>query len=228
VRPLIVSREEITTLETLAEGVTDKIWDLSKTRRFPGKIDNTQLALHEHNYAQLKAYEELAHACYGRTVLGLEVDENEGPKGSFVYRITQANVGYIGKSCSIIARNSPLATELVTALPGDSRDVVTKAKERYFNVGEVRTFDGPVSLLSRAQQPNFRSATVRKAGAHKPKILRDLRSIVYSLSTKVTTEITAGSSVPKVAPDATNIDPAWLADWSSVYLPDTDESSLGH
>jgi hypothetical protein len=150
------AREELDVLDNLSAGVSAHISDLSKRPQFQGKVDNTELALHEHRYARLKAYEELAHSCYGRTVNGTELDEDNHPRGSFTFRITQANVGYPEQGCFVIARNSALASQLVTAQPGDEREVVTPARERLFDVSEVRTFDGPVSLRSPNQEPNFR------------------------------------------------------------------------
>jgi len=223
---LAIAQEELAVLEKLAEAITENLKEFSKTRGFEGRIDNNQLALAEHNYARFKAYEELADACYGRTVVGIEVDENEKPKVSFVYRVTQANIGYADRSCYVIARNSPLATQLVTALPGDNRDVVTKTRERYLNVDQVRTFDGPVSLLSRSQLPNFRSTTVRKRGLRRPAILGDLRAIVRASLSRA-----SAAAVTEVSEPLTthrDVEPGWLGDWSSVYLGESDESSLGH
>ena len=69
--------------------------------------------------SSLKGYEELADHCYGRTVLGKEIDDDGRAKSQFTYRITQANVGYVEGSCYVLARNSPIASKLVTANPGD-------------------------------------------------------------------------------------------------------------
>src|ERR1700719_2376642 len=91
---LDAAREELAVLDNLSAGVSALIVDLSRRRQFQGKVDDTELALHEHRYARLKAYEELAHSCYGRTVNGTEVNEDDRPRGSFTFRITQANVGY--------------------------------------------------------------------------------------------------------------------------------------
>ena len=118
-------RQELEVLENLAQGVSNQISDLSKRPQSLGQIDNNELALLENRHARRKAYQELAHGCYGRTVIGTEVDENDRPKNAFTYRITQANVGFAEKGCFVLARNSRLATELVTAQPGDERDVVT-------------------------------------------------------------------------------------------------------
>lgn len=219
---LVVAQEELGILEKLAAGVVSKIKDFAKTRRFDGEIDSTEFALHQRNYAQLKAYEELAHACYGRTVVGTAIDEKDRPKGAFTYRITQANIGYIDGKCVVLARNSPLATALVTALPTESREVTTRNQDRFLTVDEVRIFDGPVSLLSHTQAPNFRSAAVRNADTKRPVVLRDLRSI---LSRAAPPHVIP--TLPK-ADVAREADLGWLFDWSDVYLPETDETSLGH
>jgi len=219
-----VAGEELQVLERLAEGVSQQVRDLSRTRRFDGRIDNTELALHEQKYAQCKAYEELAAACYGRTVLGTEIDEKDRPKAAFSYRITQANVGYVDGNCIVLARNSPLASALVTALPGDTREVSTRTKERLFEVSEARTFDGPVNLLSPTQKPNFRSASIRKAEFRTPVTFKDLRSAAGILAP--TEEVREPAPTPKAPSHPDN--PGWLVDWSAVSLGEGDELSLGH
>ena len=226
---LTVARDELDVLEKLADGVASKIRDFSKKRRLDGKIDHTEFSLNENKYSQLKAYEELAHACYGRTVKGVEVDDRDKPKGAYAYRITQANVGYVDGKCIVIARNSPLATALVTALPTDSREITTKNRDRYLDVSEVRVFDGPVSLLSHSQPPNFRSATVRTTDTKTPVVLRDLRSIASSLPISATQIPDRAEGLrPTTEAISKDVDPAWLADWSDVFLPESDETSLGH
>jgi hypothetical protein len=219
---LDAAREELEVLDTLSAGVSGHIADLSKRPQFHGKVDNTELALQEHRYARLKAYEELAHSCYGRTVKGTEVDEDNRPRGSFTFRITQANVGYPEKGCFVIARNSALASELVTAQPGDERDVSTPTRDRFFNISEVRTFDGPASLRSPNQEPNFRLMSLRAIGSQKPVVLDDLRRAVHALLAPGQSE---DQQPREIAPSG---DPAWLNDWYGIYLGDSEEVSLGH
>jgi hypothetical protein len=220
---LDAAREELEVLENLSAGVSAYIVDFSKRPQFHGKVDNTELALQEHRYARLKAYEELAHSCYGRTVKGTEVDENEHARGSFTFRITQANVGYPEEGCFVIARNSALASELVTAQPGDERDVTTPARDRFFNVSEVRTFDGPVSLRSPNQEPNFRLMSLRAIGSQRPVVLEDLRGAVHAL---LGPDQHDNQQPREIAP--TDLDPAWLDSWYGIYLGDSEEVSLSH
>ncbi len=224
---VIAVRQELQVLEDLAQGVSAQIADLLKRPQSLGQIDNTELALLEHRYAQLKAYEELAHSCYGRTVIGTEVDEKDLPKRPFTYRITQANVGFSDRNCLVVARNSPLATELVTAQPGDERDVTTRGGERYLNVDEARTFEGPVSLRSPSEEPNFRSMAIRRIGQKKPIVLEDLRSAIHRLESASLDEAEFfGLQVGQKSFDG--VDSSWLASWSGIYLGETDEQSLGH
>ena len=106
---VIAARQELQVLENLAQGVSGQISDLSRRPQSLGQIDNNEFALLENKHARLKAYQELAHSCYGRTIIGTEVDENDRPKGAFTYRITQSNVGFAEKGCFVLARNSRLA-----------------------------------------------------------------------------------------------------------------------
>jgi hypothetical protein len=213
-------------LETLAEGVSAKIAEYSRRPQFHGKVDNTQVSLQEHKYAQLKAHEELARVCYGRTVLGTEVDHNDRPLGRFVYRITQANIGYVDGGCFVLARNSPLATALVTAQPGDERDIPLKKRDRFLNVSEIRTFEGPTSLRSPAK-PNFRSTTIRTIGSKVPLVLGDLRSALYRLTSQPDGH--AETVVPQSELQSSSaLDPTWRENWSGVYFGEAEELSLGH
>jgi len=220
---LDAAREELEVLDNLSAGVSAHIADLSKRPQFHGKIDNTELALQEHRYARRKAYEELAHSCYGRTVKGNEVNEDNSPRGPFAFRITQANVGYPEKGCFVIPRNSALASELVTAQPGDERDVTAPARDRFFNVSEVRTFDGPISLLSPSQEPNFRLMSLRTVGSQKPTVLEDLRYAVHVLSATGQRD----DQQPRETA-STGVDPTWLTNWYGIHLGDSEEVSLGH
>jgi len=171
---LAAAQQELDILDTLAHGVTAEIAGLSKKPQSLGHIDANELALIDNRHARLKALQELAHRVYGRTVIGEEVDENDRPKGTFAYRITQANLGFVEKGCFVLARNSRLASELVTAQPGDQREIETRTSERYLNVHDVRTLDGPVSLRSPTEEPNFRSMAMRRRGLKKPTIAPSL------------------------------------------------------
>ena len=110
----------------------------------------------------------------------------------------------------------------MTAQPGDERDVTVPARDRFFNVSEVRTFDGPVSLRSPSQEPNFRLMSLRTLGSQKPIVLEDLRRAVHALLTPG-----QGDEQPReIAPS--EVDPTWLTSWSGIYLGDSEEVSLGH
>lgn len=156
--------------------------------------------------------------------MGTEVDENDRPKSAFTYRITQANIGFVENGCFVLARNSRLATELVTAQPGDERDVITPGGERYLSVREVRVLDGPVSLRSPNQRPNFRSMAIRKQGLKTPIVVDDLRTTVQ----RATSAVAGLSKLQVDLKSFDDIDPTWLTSWSGVHLGDADEQSLGH
>jgi hypothetical protein len=224
---LAAARQELDVLDALAHGVTAEISSLSKKPQSLGIIDANELALIDHRHARLKALQELAYRVYGRTVIGTEVDENDRPKGAFTYRITQANVGFVEKGCFVLPRNSRLASELVTAQPGDQRDVETPAGERYLNVSDVRTLDGPVSLRSPTEEPNFRSMAIRSPGLKKPIVIDDLRATVRDFSVSSDEEVLelTAEAQPRSFDEA---DPTWLLHWSGIYLGDTDDQSLGH
>jgi hypothetical protein len=165
------------------------------------------------------------------TSIGTEVDDKDQPLKRFTYRITQANVGFADNNCFVLARNSQLASALVTAQPGDETEI-TSPRERYFNVEEVRIFDGPVILRSPSQKPNFRSMAIRRLGSKRPAVLEDLRAIVRKLDSPVSGDAARlGEHAESPATQAvvgSDLDPTWLNSWTGVYLGESDELSLGH
>ncbi|UYO45689.1 ATP-binding domain-containing protein [Rhodopseudomonas palustris] len=224
---IVAAKEELDALDVMAQGVSAQISDLSKRPQSLGHLDVNDLALIDQRRARQKAFEELAHRVYGRTVIGTELDGNDLPKGSFTYRITQANVGFTDKGCYVLPRNSRLASELVSAQPGDRRDVEVPAGERYFSVHDVRTLDGPVNLRSSNESPNFRSMAIRKLGSKRPLVVDDLRSTVSNFFSSPQRDDKEATPSPQKRPFAES-DPAWLIDWVGIYLGDTDDQSLGH
>jgi hypothetical protein len=236
----LAAREEVSTLEKLSRAVWSVMSEFSKRPNFTGKISDVDLSINEVRQSKLKGYEELAHHCYGRTITGQEIDSNDRVVGRFTFRITQANVGEA--DCSIVARNSPLATQLVTAQPGDEAEVKVPRGMRYLEVGEVRAFEGPSSLLTPSQPPNFRRMTIRRSGIRQLISVNDLRGFVRAIGTlgssapgeNETRPILPERSVSKheieadIVVRSDNVDPTWLYDWSGIYLGSADTQSLGH
>lgn len=190
--------------------------------------------MHESRYSELKGHQELAKHCYGRTVIGEETDEDGRKLRAFTYRITQANVGFLDGGCNVLARNSPIASKLVTADPGEESEVNVPKGLRYLTTKEVRTFDGPTSLLSTIQEPNFRSMVLRLLGRKNSIAVQNLRAFVGRLA-----GVPAGS-VPSDQPNlsqeiddehdagALSGDLTWLTQWQSVNLGDSETASLSH
>jgi hypothetical protein len=238
------AQEELSILDKLANALSAIISDLTRQRpQFDRRNEHTEVALHERKYSSLKGYQELAHHCYGRTVIGKEVDERGRPTSQFSYRITQANVGHVDDGCVVLARNSPIASKLVTANPGDESEISLPKRMRFLRTDEVRLLDGPVSLLSPNQKPNFRSMMIRLARAKKPITVQNLRAFVNASAYEPTIqEITPASALPDLtigdpraapAPEdrptsALDVDPTWFSRWQTVYLGDAETASLGH
>jgi UvrD-like helicase family protein len=225
---LSAAQEELSILDKLADALSTIISDLTRQRpQFDRRNEHTEVALHERKYSSLKGYQELAHHSYGRTVVGREIDERGRPISEFSYRITQANVGYVDGGCVVLARNNPIASKLVTTNPGDEREVLLPKRTRFLRTDEVRIFDGPISLLSPSQKPNFRSMLIRLARAKKPITVQNLRAFVNALTSAgvkaAPIQEDRSSSTPTLGLDAT-----WFNRWQSVYLGDSETSSLGH
>jgi len=241
---LSAAQEELSILDKLAEALTTIISSLIRQRpQFDQRNENTEVVIHELKYSSLKGYEELAHHSYGRTVIGREIDQGGRPISQFSYRITQANVGYLDGGCFVLARNSPIASKLVTANPGDESEISVPKGSRILETDEVRVFDGPVSLLSPSQKPNFRSMVIRLAKAKKEVMVQNLRAFVntiahetrateppavISLTAQTTADVKAVLDQEESPRRALDLDPTWFNGWPSVYLGDSETSSLGH
>lgn len=118
------AKEELDTLEKLSRGVLAVIAGIvgDRARQFEKRaLAYVDIAIQENRHSMLKGYEELGHHCYGRTAVGREENADGKSEKPFVYRITQANVGYADDNCFVLARNSPLASALVTARPATRR-----------------------------------------------------------------------------------------------------------
>jgi hypothetical protein len=229
----VAAQEELTVLEKLARGLSAKISEYWGSRRppFGAKTTQVEFSVHEVRQSLLIGYQELAHHCYGRTVTGILSDDDERSLGRSTYRITQANVGYVDDGCAVLARNAPLTSKLVTARPGEEPELKVPGGIRYLAVDEVRTFEGPVSLESRTDKPNFRMMTLLRTDHGKPFIVKNLRSFVQALAE--TPKIRAPE--PAEAPPRSELvepkvarDPTWFEDWGTIDLGVSDTLSLSH
>lgn len=226
---VIAAEQELDTLQRLAAGVSTTIADLmGKRPTFDGS--SVELSLQDMRYSTLKGYQELAHRCYGKTVLGKEFDIDSHPKGNFQYRISQANVG--NTDCAILARNSPLASKLVTVRPGEEAEVKVPRGLRFFSAEEVRNFEGPVSLLSPTQPPNFQLMEVLLQNAD-PLVVRNLRAFIQRHAKSAKTDELPSQKQPPGQPIPISAigfgqsnDSGWISDWGDVYLGDTETLSL--
>lgn len=237
----LAARDELNTLEKLSRVVWSVLSEFSKRRTFKGKISEVDLAINDVQQSRLKGYEELAHHCYGRTVTGSDTDDNDRAVGRFTYRITQANVG--DASCGIVARNSPLASQLVTVQAGEVAEVDVPRGTRCLKVDEVRIFEGPSSLLAPSQPTNFRLMTLRRANLRTPITVSDLSGFIRAIEGPSSGVLGTGDTSVASAELPTSDrdfqrgladrridtrDPTWLDDWSGIYLGASDVRSLGH
>lgn len=227
---ILAAHEELSTLEKLSQYVLAKISELTSRRPvFDSRNSSAEVSIHEANYSSLKSHEELAQNCYGRTVIGAEVDNSGNSKRPFSYRITQANVGFIEDGCNVLARNSLVASKLVTTSPGEEAEISARSGTRFLQVKEVRTFDHPTSLLSISQKPNFRLMSIRLLGRAEQSLVKNLRLFVEGAAER--SEPDLRQKTPQRAPASQVMppdDPTWMVSWEDVSLGDSDSSSLGH
>lgn len=228
---LEAAKQELTILEKLAAGVSKKISELRRRPVLDGTTSPIDVQLSEQRYSELKGFDELAHRCYGKTIIGTESDIEDRPKGSFSYRVTQANVGYVNGDCVVLARNSPIASKLVTARVGHEAEIGVPKGMRFLKATEIRNLEGPVSLVSPTQEPNFQFMKIELASISEPLIVKNLRTSVRGIEGAQETKTEPLEAEPKVT-DAelsekiSNTDPTWLSSWSDVYVVDTETLSL--
>lgn len=214
----IEATDELNTLEKLSQRVWAAISDFRKRPNFDGNTGEVELGIHDSRQELLKGYKELAHHCYGRTVIGDKIDEERDASGPFKLRITQANVSQ--PDCAIIGRNSPVATKLVSAQVGDEREINPDGTQ-YFKVRETRTLDGPTSLHFSGERPDFRLMTLRGDHLSGPIVVVGLRSFIENVPLVRPLE----DVQPSLRPDGA-AGQIWFEDWSSVSLSDSDSQSL--
>lgn len=213
------SREELTIVEKLSHQVWAAISGLSRRPNFSGETGEVELGIHDSRQQELKGYRELAQHCYGRTVIGNKVDEELSSAKPFTFRITQANVSQL--DCGIIARNSPVASKLVSAQVNEEREINT-AGTQYFRVSETRVFEGPTSLHLSSERPDFQRMTVLGGRAIGSIVVSGLRAFVEDFSSHIKPVEIPEQIEPQRA------DPTWINDWSSISLGDSDNQSLSH
>ena len=171
--------EELGVLERLSQRVWAAISEFSKRPNFDRDTGEVELGVHDSRQSQLKGYRELAHHAYGRTVIGNKIDEVRGTADPFKFRITQANVSQL--DCGVIARNSPIASKLVSAQVGDEREIDPEGT-RYFKVEGARTFEGPISLHLSSERPDFRQMAILGERATADIVISGLRAFVEGIS----------------------------------------------
>lgn len=219
---IVAAREEIAVLDKLSSALSTIISDLLRQRpQFERRESGVEFAINEAKYSSLNAYRELAQRSYGRTVVGQETDEDGRPQRSFTYRITQSNIGLIDGGCNVLARNSLVASKLVTVDPGEEAEVEVPARTRFLIAKQVRVFDGPTSLLSSSQRPNFQSMVITSIAFRSELAVRNLRHFVQSYEAEGRALGQAASEA-----DATNDDPTWIKDWRNIVLSDSENTSL--
>ncbi len=211
---IAAAQEEIHALETLSNGVRREIGLLSK----PDLLD--------HQRQLLNGYKEIARNAYGRTITGQEIDEDDKPKGRFTYRITQGNVSFIKDGITVLNRNSPVASELISAEPGDDRAAEVRGNFRYFLVDETRNLDGPSNLLSPTERPNFQFIAINnKTISETPIVGKNIRAISKAQFDTLTF---LEEKEPARTPSIDSNSAYWLTDWSAISLNESEIQSLGH
>lgn len=177
-----------------------------------------------------KGFDELGDVLYGKTVKGVSEDEDGNDRKPFCFRITQANVGYLDEGCMVLARNSRLASELVSANVEDQREVSNREGERYYVVGETRTFDGPIGP-NRSDHPDFQSMIV-DAGHGRITTVRRLRSGLQNITIKdmpppveAVEEGLLPEAIREDRPNPTTNVVLWPENWDDVTLHDASSPS---
>src|SRR5437016_4956385 len=97
------------------------------------KLHNISLSLNQ-------ALEEVGRRGYGRVVFVRREDEAGNVLRENVYRVSQANAGL--PEASIIARNSPLGSQIASCRIGEELEIRLPGGEQYFVITSLINIDG--------------------------------------------------------------------------------------
>ncbi|TGV61075.1 hypothetical protein EN784_01360 [bacterium M00.F.Ca.ET.141.01.1.1] len=174
------AKDEFNILGELSARLSEKIREGYRSAR-PEIIRNIeQVELVNISDGLTKAFEEVAKRGYGRVVFADEYDEKGDYAGATYYRVSQANAGFPDKPVRLVARNSPVGSQIASCSIGDEISVrVPKRGERSIMVTGIIDITGMSNLLR--ENPDARRLLFRVGDGLLDEEVFNLRAFVRSL-----------------------------------------------
>ena len=212
--------EELGVLDRLKAEVAD----LPPRSDFSAHDHRVADALARMDSAGRQARRELARHAYGRVLKTQEVDEQgKRLKSTPTFRITQANISNL--SCDIIARNSPIASAIISARSGETKDAFVPRGYRYFHILETRDLYQVSGVTNAADETNFQRGEFGVKGSKELDVVINLRRSIAPPSLRKLPEIKPAPAVAK-QPAGPNQLMLWPTSWAEIALEDVEHSSL--
>ncbi|TIQ33084.1 MAG: hypothetical protein E5X48_25075 [Mesorhizobium sp.] len=174
------AKDEFDILGELSARLSEKIREGYRSAR-PEVIRNIeQVELVNISDGLTKAFEEVAKRGYGRVVFADEYDENGDYAGATYYRVSQANAGFPDRPIRLVARNSPVGSQIASCSIGDEISVrVPKRGERSILVTGIVDITGMSNLLR--ENPDAKRLLFRVGDGLADEEVFNLRAFVRSL-----------------------------------------------
>ncbi len=173
------AKEEFDILGELSSSLSERIREGYRARR-PEVIRNIQqVELVNISDGLTKAFEEVAKRGYGRVVFADEYDENGDYAGATYYRVSQANAGFPDRPIRLVARNSPVGSQIASCAVGEEISVRVPKGERSIVVTGIVDITGMSNLLR--ENPDAKRLLFRVGDSLPDEEIFNLRSFVRSL-----------------------------------------------
>jgi hypothetical protein len=227
-KTIVQAKDEVQHLDkvsvSLQEALRQNYDELRDSRQaLRGTRGDIELAagLHNNKVSMTQALEEIGRRGYGRVAYLRQ--ENDAGKviGHAIYRVSQANANL--PEAAIIARNSPLGSQIVSSRAGQELEIVLPSGERYFVVNSLIDIEG-ATQLHRAN-PDIKLARFYVAEEPDIDVIRGVRAFLEDLDVPITPE--APTKEPKAEAKPSTFELFWPSDWSKVILADEPEAALG-
>ncbi|TPI59849.1 hypothetical protein FJ420_21370 [Mesorhizobium sp. B3-1-3] len=173
------AKDEFDILGELSARLSQKIREGYRSAR-PEVIRNIeQVELVNISDGLTKAFEEVAKRGYGRVVFADEYDENGDYAGATYYRVSQANAGFPDRPIRLVARNSPVGSQIASCSIGDEISVRVPKGERSILVTGIVDITGMSNLLR--ENPDAKRLLFRVGEGLTDEEVFNLRAFVRSL-----------------------------------------------
>jgi hypothetical protein len=135
------------------------------------RLHNIRVSLNE-------ALEEVARRGYGRVIFVRQEDHAGNVLRNGIYRVSQANASL--PEASIVARNSPLGSQIASCRIGEELEIRVPGGERYYVVTSLIDLEGVVQLLR--PNPDIKLARFHVTNDPHVDVIRAVRAFFESRS----------------------------------------------